>query len=48
MCVDILEFEVENKKNRLQKTILKMWFQICDKMANVSKKLLLEEVKKKI
>ena len=39
MFLDILEFTVENKKNILGK----MWFQICEKMAYVSTKLILEK-----
>ena len=43
MFLDILEFRVENKKNYLGKTVLKMWSQILRKMAYVSTKLLLEK-----
>ena len=42
MSLDILEFTVENEKNGLGKTVLKMWW-ICEKIAYVSTKLLLEK-----
>ena len=45
MFIDILEFTV--KKIDLGKTILKMLFQICEKMAYVSTKLLAKKTKKK-
>ena len=40
MLLDILEFRVENKKNYLGKTVLKVWSQILRKMAFMSTKLL--------
>ena len=44
MFLEILEFRVENKKNCLGKTVFKMWSQICEQMAYVSTKFLLEKV----
>ena len=38
MFLDILEFQVEDKKNGLGKTVLKMWFQIRDTIIYLSKK----------
>jgi hypothetical protein len=32
MFLDILELQIENKKNALGKTVLKMWSQICGKV----------------
>ena len=43
MFLDIFEFTVERRKKCLGKTVLKMWFQICEKIAYVSTKLLLEK-----
>ena len=34
MFLDILEPQLENKKNCLGKTVLKIWSQICEKMAS--------------
>ena len=33
MFLDILELQIENKKNALGKTVMKIWCQICEKMA---------------
>ena len=33
MFLNIVKFTVENKKNCLEKTVLKIWFPICEKMA---------------
>ena len=48
MFLDILEYRVENKKNYLGKTVLKIWSQILRKMAFVSTKLFLEKNAKKL
>ena len=43
MFLDILEFRIENKKDFLGKTVLKMRSQILRKMAYETTKLLLEK-----
>ena len=44
MFLDNLEFKVKNKtKNCRRKTVLKMGYQICEKMGYVSLKILLDK-----
>ena len=40
MFHDSVELQIENKKNSLGETVLKLWSHICRKMAYVSKELL--------
>ena len=47
MFLDILDFRIENKNNGLEKTVLKMWSQICgEKSLCVHKTTLRKKVQK--
>ena len=46
MFLDILEFKVENIKNCLRKTVLKIWSHICETGTYFSKNQLLDKIAK--
>ena len=48
MFLEILEFKVENKTKVLGETDLKVWPPICETVAYLSTKLLLEKMPKKM
>ena len=46
MYLDSFELQIENKKNSLRKTVIKMWSQTCGKIAMLVHKVTLKKSEK--